>query len=293
MQDLELSPSARGRQCPRYGIGVHVGAIPTRAGPTRTPRNTRAWPQSYPCVRRAGFADPTPDIKMQELSPHARGRPGQECGRRCGLETTPVYAGPTTSPRSATPACRSYPCVREADNELLGIPTGFREYPRMRGADTRERSWRVNHQELSPHAQGRHRQDADAALRPRAMPARTQPTISSVASTMTPYGLSPGAGPTRGLGRSRRSRRTYPRMARGRRRRAVPPAHQSGAIPACAGPTSPWRLSLSHTWSYPHVREADTPEQLELSPQARGRHPPGVLVDMEPGAIPACAGPTR
>lgn len=89
----------------------------------------------------------------------------------------------------------------------------------------------------------------------------------------------------------------YPRL-RGRPVAETIPVVPAGAIPACAGSTDPCSRCRSAGRSYPRLCGvayhtppiSDGPR--ELSPLARGRLGRVLAARKDPGAIPACAGPT-
>lgn len=200
---MELSPRARNRQHRAQKGGQDRGAIPACAGPTPATAGRWRTPWSHPRVRGGQPALDDQAEQRPGAIPRARRRPHAEVGVPLVAGAIPKCTGPTSSRPAPTKPSSSYPPVREASQCLM-------IKPRMV-------------QEPSPHAQGRHRQDADAALRPGAIPTY--------------------AGSTRIPPRTAPCSRSYPRLRGADKSVASLVSRQQGLSPRAQGRRSEWTRS--------------------------------------------------
>lgn len=157
---MEPSPRARGRRRHGPAGAVDHRAIPASAGPTQTPRNTRAWPQSYPCVRRADRSQLLGPKSWSEVSPAMPFSP-------CPGPTMPIPAA--TSGSMLAWAGRH-------EHHSADLP-GLGAIPAC-GADVGTRSCLVHRRELSRMA-GPTRRARQCAGELRAIPACEGPTTAA------------------------------------------------------------------------------------------------------------------
>ena len=194
--------------------------------------------------------------RSEELPPRPRGRPDQPTGMRAQLGTTPASAGTIGKPRSASGSSRNYPRVRGDDSRgvLMSQPV----------------------KELPPRPRGRLPRSPD-------VPAREGTTPASAGTTLSALGMHPT---TRNYPRVRgddayrtkevRDSVELPPRPRGRRDAAVPRGDAQRTTPASAGTTSWFDQPLLLTANYPRVRGDDplappvTSGNLRTTPASAG-----------------------
>ncbi len=299
--------------------GARWNHPPAGAGPTAPPPSSCRTGANHPRGRGADHVGFGGADRLQEPSPRARGRLGGQERFRLARGTIPAGAGPTSPTMSHRPARSNHPRGRGADSPGVGSRVVARE-PSLRargrphkaaprpphrrtipaGAGPTEWAPSVSATSLepSPRARGRQLRRAGLSLAQRTIPAGAGPTRRYTPPRIDQQNHPRGRGAdgseevTEGLGEEPSPR------ARGRLQVRPPFRLHLRTIPAGAGPTTPVECGTGTTGNHPRGRGADHGGQDradgggEPSPRARGRRIPGMVHRLQPGTIPAGAGPT-